>query len=234
MKRNILLGAIALLAGSVLAADSTPKAAVKSAAQKLAQASNYSWKTTVTVPEGSRFRPGPTEGKAEKNGFTMITMTFGNNTMEAVLKGGKGALKTQGEWQSLSEAAEEQGPGRFMARRFENYKGPAAEAESLVADTKDLTLSDGVYSGDLTEQGAKQLMTFRRGGGGGGPEISNAKGSAKFWVKDGQLTKYEYKVEGTMTFNGQERDLERTTTVDISDVGTTKVNVPEEAAKKAS
>ena len=234
MKRNILLGTFALVAGSLLAADSTPKDEVKAAAGKLAAKENYSWKTTVIVPEGSRFRPGPTEGKTEKNGFTMVSMTMGDNTMEAVLKGGKGALKTEGGWQSLAELAQEQGRGQFMARRFQDYKTPAAEAEDLAGKTKDLKLTDGVYSGDLTEEAAKQLLSFRRGGGGGGPEISNAKGSAKFWVKDGLLSKYEYKVQGTMTINGEDRNMERTTTVDIQDVGTTKVNVPEEAAKKAA
>ena len=68
-------------------------------------------------------------------------------------------------------------------------------------------------------------------GGGGGPTITDAKGSAKFWTKDGVLTKYEIKVSGKMDFNGQEMNQDRTTTVEITDIGTTKVEVPE-AAKK--
>ena len=79
---------------------------------------------------------------------------------------------------------------------------------------------------------------FRRGGGGGGggegPAISNAKGSVKFWVKDGVLTKYEFKVSGKMDFNGNEIDMDRTSTVEIKDVGTTKVEVPEAAKQKLS
>src|SRR5439155_13884138 len=91
------------------------------------------------------------------------------------------------------------------------------------------------YSGDLTEDGAKSLLTFGgRGGGGNAPEISGAKGAVKFWVKDGVLSKYEFKVQGKVSFNGNDRDIDRTTTVEIKDVGTTKVNVPEEAKKKLS
>ncbi|MBC8002999.1 MAG: hypothetical protein H7X97_10475 [Opitutaceae bacterium] len=84
---------------------------------------------------------------------------------------------------------------------------------------------------------ALRLFPFggRRGGAGGGeapPPPENAKGSVKFWVKDGSLAKYEYNVQGTMSFGGNSIEINRTTTVEIKDVGTTKVEVPEEAKKK--
>jgi hypothetical protein len=97
-----------------------------------------------------------------------------------------------------------------------------------------LKSADGVISGDLTEEGAKSLLTFGGRGGGGGPEISGAKGSVKFWVKDGVLTKMETKVQGRMSFNGNDRDIDRTTTTEFKDIGTTTVNVPEDAKKKLS
>jgi len=50
-------------------------------------------------------------------------------------------------------------------------------------------------------------------------------------LKDGQLSKYEIKASGKMDFNGNEQDVERTTTIEIKDVGTTEVKVPEEASK---
>jgi hypothetical protein len=239
MKKNILFGLILLAAGSLLGADVTPKDALKAAAKKLADKSNYSWRTTVIVPEDSPFKPGPTEGKTEKGGFTCVSMSMGDRTNEAVLKGGKGALKVEGSWKSLAEATQEGEGGfnatRFLARRLQDYRLPAAEAEAIADSVKELKLADGVYAGELTEDGAKQLLMFRRqGGNGGGPEVSNPKGSARFWVKDGLLTKYEYKVKGTMSFNGNDRDIDRTTTVEIKEVGTTKVAVPEEAGKKAS
>lgn len=64
--------------------------------------------------------------------------------------------------------------------------------------------------------------------------MANPKGNAKFWVKDGVLSKYEFHVEGTVTFNGNDREMNRTTTVEIKDVGTTQVQVPDEAKKKLS
>lgn len=235
MKRNILISALIFTAGVLAAAESDD---VKAAAKKLGEQKNYSWKTTVVVPEGSQFRPGPTEGKTEKDGYTFLSLSFGDNTTEAVVKGDKGAAKMEGEWRSLADMAQDTGqPGAFMARRLQNYRTPAQEAEDLAGKAKDLKKEGDAYSADLSEDGAKDLLRFRGGrrgggGGGGGPEPKNAKGSAKFWVKDGQLAKYEYKVSGTINFGGEDRDVERTTTVEIKDVGTTKIEVPEDAKKK--
>ena len=63
-------------------------------------------------------------------------------------------------------------------------------------------------------------------------EAANPAGSVTFWVTDGKLVKYEFHVSGTISFNGNDRDIDRTTTVVISDVGTTKISVPDEAKKK--
>ena len=233
MKKQIALIVLVSFAGSLFAADSSAKDEVTSAAKKLGEKANYSWKTTVTVPEGARFRPGPTEGTTEKDGFMHVKVTFGNNTMEFVKKGDKAAFTNQdGEWQSLTEAEGEQGRGRFIAGMVRSLKTPAVQAAEIAADAKELKKDGDAIAGDLTEEGTKNLMRFRRGGEG--PAISNAKGSAKFWIKEGALSKYEYKVSGKMDFNGNEIDLDRTTTVEVKDVGTTKVEVPEGAKKKLS
>ncbi len=69
-------------------------------------------------------------------------------------------------------------------------------------------------------------------GGANAPEISGARGSVKFWVKDGLLSKYEIKVQVEVCFNGNDRDVDRTTTVEIKDIGSTKVQVPADAKKR--
>ncbi len=89
MKTNIMFSAMALAAGSLIAADSTTKDDITNAAKKLGEKANYSWKTTVVVPESAQFKPGPTEGKTEKDGVTYVTMSFGENTTEAFIKGEK-------------------------------------------------------------------------------------------------------------------------------------------------
>jgi hypothetical protein len=234
MKKQLLIMAVVGVTGSLLAAESSAKDEVVNAAKKLGEKASYGWKTTVVVPESAQFKPGPTEGKTEKDGYTHVKMSFGDNTTEMIKKGEKVTFTNRdGDWQTPADAEGDQGPGRFMAGMARNFKAPAAQAVEVAQAAKELKKDSDVYSGDLTEEGAKNLMRFRRGGNDG-PTINDAKGSAKFWVKDGVLTKYEYKVTGSMNFNGNDIDVDRTSTVEIKDVGSTKVEVPEGAKKKLS
>jgi len=241
MKKNLLLGTIALLAGSLLAADSTPKDDVTAAAKKLAESSNYSWKSTVDLGPNAQFTPGPTEGKTEKGGFTWLSMTFNDNATEGVMKGTNVVVKTDQGWQTAAELGGGGGggggnPGGFMARRMQTLKAPAAEINDLLSTAKEIKKDGDAYSSDLTEDGAKALLTQGGGRRGGPPPtVTNAKGSVKFWIKDGALTKYESKVSGKRTNqNGDEVEVIRTTTTELKDIGTTKLIVPDEAKKKLS
>ena len=238
MFRSLLIGCAALVAGSSLAIGA-PQDDLKAAAQKLSDAPNYSWKATVQNG-GNNQGGGPTEGKTEKDGYTMVTMTRGDNTIVVVRKGDKVAIKTaDGTWKTPAEMqAENNGgggrnPGRFAAQAGRAL--PAKTVEDLTADTTGLTTTADGFSAQLTEEGAKKALTFggRRGGANAAaPEISNAKGDVKFMVKDGVLTGYELHVTGSISFNGNDRDVDRTTTVQIMDVGSTKVEVPDDAKKK--
>lgn len=237
MKKNLLLSLTGLVASSLLAADAGPKDDVTSAAAALGNQKNYSWKTTVEVGGNSRFRPGPTVGKTEKDGYTTLSMSFNDNTSEAVIKGTNAAIKTpDGGWQSAAEALQDNGggfnPAMFIARMVQNYKTPAAEAASLVAQTQNLAAGTNGISGDLTEEGAKSLLMFRRGGNGDGPTVANPKGSVTFWIADGRLAKYQFHVTGTVSFNGNDRDVDRTTITEIKDVNSTTIEVSDDVKKK--
>ena len=239
MKRMVLFSALGLCAGLAWAADSNPKDEVKAAAKQLADKPNYSWRTTVQVPPDARVHPGPTEGKTEKGGYTFLELTREDTTTDAVLKDGKGVMQTEEGWTLLSEVAQNFGggpsPRAFMARMLQSYKLPAAEALDLADKAKELKLAEGVYSGEMTEAAAKDLLSFRRASGGGAaPEATGAKGSVRFWLKDGLLSKYEFKLEGKISFQGNEINVDRTTTVELKEAGTTKVVVPPEAVKKLS
>ncbi len=216
---------------SATAADAT--AEVKSAAKKLASQANYSWTATTKLEGGNQnFRPGPIEGKTEKDGYTCFTGSIGDNSYSAAFKGTKWAFKGQDEWQSAAEM-EGSDRGPFIARRMAAFKAPAAEAEDLAGKVKDLKKGeDGLFSGDLTAEGVKEMFSrFGRRN----TEATDTKGWAKFWVKDGMLVKYEYNTQGKIAGqDNQEITINRTLTVEIKDVGTTKVNVPDEAKKKLS
>ncbi len=204
---------------------------------------------------------GPTEGKIGKDGIAYITSTSNRGgspmTTERVVKGDKSASKNQeGVWQTPEEMMAAFGGGapgggapgggapggapgggrggRGGGGMFGAVTLPAVQATDLLSKAKDVTMAAGVYSADLTEDGVKALMAFGGRGGGQAPEIAGAKGTVKFWIKDGTLTKYEFNVQGTMSFGGNDMPQNRTTIVEIKDVGTTTVTVPDEAKKKVS
>ena len=271
----LLLSLTALIAFPAWAADLSED--VKSASKKLAEKSNYSWTTKSESPqrEGAQanaqggaqgggqargrgfggFSAGSTSGKTDKDGFTIITYTMGENTSEAVLKGEKVAVKSGDEWKTGDEltadnadAANNRNPGRSLAQRAQRTKLPAVDAQELVSKVSALKKDGDAYSGELTADAVKQMNTFggggRRPGGNAaatppaGPDTSGLKGTAKFWVKDGVLSKYETHITGKMSFAGRqggqarEIDVNRTTTVEIKDVGATKLEIPAEARKK--
>jgi len=235
--KSLLISSTTLLAAvSLLAAD---KDDVKSAAQKLGDADNYSWTTTMEIAN-SQFTPGPSHGKTQKDGLVWLDMTFQDNTIEGFAKGGKGAVKGDDGWEAIDLTATPGGggggggfnPARFMGMRLRSFKAPAAALELMADKSKDITKSGDTYSGDLTEEGAKSLMTFGRRGGQAA-DISKAKGTVKIWLKDGAIAKYQTKVTGTRkNQDGDDVDVDITTTVEIKDIGTTKIAVPDEAQKK--
>ncbi len=166
MKRSILIGTAVLVTGSLLAAE--PKDDVQNAVKKLAVASNYSFSiTTTNIGGGFGGRGGgrggrggmfgaPTEGKVSE-GIAYVTRTFGENTMEMVAKGAKRAMKTEAGWQTPEEMDGGGGGGFGGGRGMFGMMGvvvPAAQAEELLGQVKDLKLADGVYSADLTTDGA--------------------------------------------------------------------------------
>ena len=233
MKKQFVFTVIAAFAAVTLLAADDPKAEVKAAAKKLG--SNYSWTSTPKIEGGGgggNFRPGPTEGQTA-DGTVYLKSTFGDRTMESAAKGEKVAFKGEDGWETADDQS--QGPGRFIALRMRNFKAPAVEAADLADKAKSLKSADGVISGDLTEEGAKEFLTFGRRANPDRPAPKNAKGSVKFWIKDGALAKYEYNVQGKVAGrDGDEIEVNRTTTVEIKDAGKTKLMLSDEAKKKLS
>ncbi len=260
MKKTLFATMLAFCAAPLLLAEG-PADDVKAAAKKLAEADNYAWKQTTSMGQNSRFNPGATEGKAQKDGLVCLTTTRGETTMTTLIKNGKSVTKGQeGTWRTPEESAAARrgngggeggqggdrrgrGAGNF-GRMYQNFKAPAAQAEELAGKVGELKKTEDSITGALTEEAAKEMLSFggrgpRRDGQGGqgggerqGPQVSNPKGTVTFWLKDGALAKMEVKVSGSMSFNGEDREIERTTTTEISGVGSSKIDAPEEAVKK--
>jgi hypothetical protein len=219
-----------ILAGSVIAANAEPKDDVMDAVKKLADGGNYTWTATVEA----QFGAGTTKGKTDKTDGTFYTQTRGDNSTDVAVVNGKAALKTDDGWKTAEDAAAgAQGMGAFMARMLQNYKTPADQAASYIDKIDNITKTDDGYSADLTPDMVKQLAAFgrRRGGGNGAtpPEITDPKGSIKIWIKDGVISKTVLTIGGSVSFNGNDVQIDRTTTTEYSDVGSTKVVIPDEA-----
>lgn len=235
MKTALLLPLV-VFATPLLAADAAEE--VKAAAKKLADAASYAWTAKVDSPQGERGRGfGPASGKTEKGGFTALKWQGRETTTEVIKRGDKVAIKSGDEWQTASELEDGGGDNnraRFTVRRAQSFKAPAQEVTDLVGRVKNLKKDGEAYSAELTQDALKQMYTFRRQGdsGGDGPDVSGLKGTAKFWVKDGVLSKYQTQVTGKMTFGDRDVDVDRTTTYEITDIGSAKVEVPAEAKKK--
>src|SRR5688572_13607128 len=124
MKTKVLLSLTSLMAFPLWAAEVADE--VKAAAQKLADKPNYSWTAMVDSAQpqgggqggrGGGRLGGPPEGKTEKGGFTVLAYKMGETTTEAVLKGGKVAIKQGDEWKT-SEELGEGGEGAANRGRF--------------------------------------------------------------------------------------------------------------------
>jgi hypothetical protein len=218
-----------------------PAADLTAAAEKLAAATSYAW--TQTTSFGGNFGDRTTSGKKGSGGYLLVTMPGRDQEFQVLSRKGKAAMQRDGGWVVPNADAEGQGPGRWVARMVQNLREPVADAKDLTTKAKDVKLEGGSYKGTLDEAAAKELMSFRgfgrRGGGGGQgggggndgpPEVTGASGSVTFTVTDGVLTGYELTLTGRMNFNGEDRDVNRTTKVAFTGVGSTTFDIPEAAA----
>lgn len=225
----IIAGLCSALSLVLCAAESGPLDDLKAAARALAQQPNYAWVSTPRS-EGSSvtWRQGPLYGQTEKGGYTCFKFELGDNTIEAAFKGGKSAIKMGSGWESADDLVEDRA---WIARVLKAYKAPAGEAEDLAqATTKLEKQADGVWQGRLTDQKVKELLLMGRRAE---TPAKDLKGSARFWLKGGVLIKYEFNLQGKLSGrDGGESEVNRTTTVEINQVGSTQVAVPAEAKEK--
>lgn len=222
MKILIAFATVFASSATLMAANSSAIEDVRNAAQKLAAAENYSWTTT----RDSKQFAGPNHGRTGKGAYTCLDFPVQNNTFEAILRDNQGMIKTAKGWERLDAAANENVELSVRpwvaAWHFHLYTLPAVEAQIFAGQVENVVGSNGVYSGVIpTADPAKS-----------GPKLS-----VKFWIKDGVLTKYQFNFKGTVQGKyglTRDADVDQTTTVEIKDIGTTTITVPDEVRDKMS
>jgi hypothetical protein len=236
MKKTLIIGFVGIVAGGLSAADSGLKDQLAKAARQLGEKPNYSWTVTTKEADGSPGRLSPIDGKTEKGSFTFLSLTPGGIPVEVYMKGDKGAAKALEGWQTFDDIAQTSGTAAAIVRFLRSYKAPAAQSADLAGNVKGLKEADGALNGELPEEAIKEMLLLgtRRREGQEPPKAEDARGSVKFWIKDGALTKYEINVQGKVSAGERTFDINRTMTVEIKEVGTTKLEVPAEAGPKLS
>lgn len=234
MKTQLLT--CSLVAGLLGSAVADPAADLKAAVAKLASAKNFTWSSSSAW--GDR-EARTTTAKRGSGGHTLLAFPGRDNTtIDVLLRNGKAAVKTDDGWKLADPDAEgdENRRLRWMGRMASRYENPMMRINEIVAGLGALKAQDGTYSAALTEEAAKGMMSFRRGGRGQGgeqpepPAVQGAAGSVTLTVKDGVLTGYQLTLSGKMTFNDQERDIGRKYNVQFTNVGSTNFDISEEAA----
>ncbi|HTF58228.1 MAG TPA: hypothetical protein VK661_13435 [Planctomycetota bacterium] len=217
------------------------------AAAKAAEMGNYSCTITVKMEGGGG-------GGGEGRGIQPVELQVRSDApwhlksgeLEAFKKGETLAVKEGEGWKKLERPqrpaeGERPDPKAMAAQMLRGLRAPHEILKDLKsASFKEVKREDSeggrCFSGELTAEALKPFLMGgrRRGGGGGGDQAApQATGTAKIWVNgDGAVTKYEVNVEAKRkNRDGDEVTTKSTRTVEIKDVGSTKYEVPADAAK---
>jgi len=189
--------------------------------------------SVVKVAKGSPWLIKSGDTEAVREGDSLATKqsdgTWKRYEAPAAPEGKKGKKKKKGEEQAGN------GMGSLLA-----IKAPQDFLKGFGAKLKEVKREDGeggrTYTGELTAEAAREFgSTGMPKPGGKGPEVTYS-GSAKVSVnvKTGEIAKVEIATEAKASFGGKDYDIKRTSTYDISEIGTTKVEIAEEAKKALS
>lgn len=205
-----------LLAGTAAAQDAG--ADLAAAIKKAAAWDSYAF--TVEQPPGraeGNFQKGqPLHLKADK-------MEFFREKEEIVYLDG-------GKWLRLKRGSTLSPPLRILGAlsKAMAVRPPHEDLAAVGRAVKEVARAKGkedghtVYSGKITEEDARELVQ---------PQHRNVArgGTAKFWVGDGGVVKYQVAIRIQGRIGNAEVDGEVTRSVTVAGVGATKVDVPEPA-----
>jgi hypothetical protein len=234
MNKALLIGLIGLLAPTLFAAESDLQAKVANATKQLGDKPNYSWTTAIREGDTNAVEHPPVLGKTDKSGLIYLRTMTGATATEVYMNGQKGTASGTAGWRTFDEIAKPGGFAAGLVHYVRSWKAPVDEVTALLGKVKDVKEVEGVLSGELKEDAVKELLEFSAPTfqGQEPPKIADPKGSVKFWIQDGMLKKYEIRVQGRVVRGEQESPAIRTTLVEIKSIGTTKLEVPEEAKQK--
>jgi putative heme-binding domain-containing protein len=179
----------------MLGADAELKATVANAAKKLADQRSYRWQTTTRAEGGGPFGGGgfTTRGQIENDGYTWVSSTSPNNTLEFASKAGNDAVVVDGNWMTLDQAASRSpggggggpfGGGGFNRGAISGFKLPASQVEELLSKAANFRQDGDMVTAEFNAEAATELMNAgtpfggrggRGGRGAGGPPAGGGR-----------------------------------------------------------
>jgi len=205
---------------------------LSAATKKASDMPSYTFKID-TKGDGKGVKAAPAvEGRYEKDKAQSLKI----NGTDTFRKAGLVVVKDGEAWKRLEKPPKGEKPARgsLTIQSFGGIKLPHEElADFEKAFEKIEKTADGelvLYSGALTPEGARTAGST--GSKAEGKSTLTYSGAGKVWVnKDGVIVKYEIAVKAKGTVREKEVEQSHIRTVQLSDVGATKVEVPEGAAK---
>lgn len=199
------------------------------AAKKAAETTNYTFKVTLSRTGGGG-GGNPQSLEAKVDGDHPFYMKGGK--IEAWKKGDKLVTKNQeGSWAEVQppQKGAEKEKGQKAVQLLRGVKTPHEELAGIDASFQEIKKESendvSVYSGDLTETAAQSFA-------GKASKKMTTTGSAKVWVNaDGAIVKYEITIRIQGEGNKGPVDQTLTKTVEISEVGKTTLEIPEDVKK---
>jgi hypothetical protein len=241
MKTAVLIQA--WMAVAILSGRPHPdaKGDVEQALQKLAAAENFSW-VAMTIEETDGKDPklaDSVEGKSIKGGWSRLSRPKTKKSTDAFLKGERLALLTTQGWKAVD--VKEVAPGAAKpakdirpAQDLLHAKSPLMEAKVLLGRLTELERREnGLYSGRVAPLNVPILLEHAAAAGHKIPGYDEPQMRVNFRIVEGLLGSYELVVSGrnTKAKKGQIVQSLVSMAVDFTDVGTTTLEIPDEARK---
>jgi putative heme-binding domain-containing protein len=240
MKKPVfIITAIACLSPALCHSETDLQTVVADAIESLRRQPSYSWSTMTET--ASPFGGGDAvNGQYESSGYAYISLPAAGNRLGFVAKDGQFAVQIDENWQTLEHASAQSGGERrgsfgprAIATLIRNYKLPAAQADELLTKTADLRQEGNAITGRLDSAVARAILSSAGPGGGRrgrtGSALNDVGGEVTFWTDKGMLTRFSISLTGSFRFRDNTIPLDRTITTTLTDIGTTKVEVPLDA-----
>lgn len=201
------------------------------AAKKSAALENYTFKIEEKAGKG-KHQPGAVEGRLQKD----QPIALKSGTAEGFKKAGVIVYKDGDEWKKLEKAQKGEKKSQPAAAAFSGIRLPHEELDGFEKSFEKIEKAaekEGnctIWTGTLTPTAAHTLVST--GSKAEGKINGTYAGTAKIWVSDeGVIVKYEIRshLKGENKKGPVEEDI--TKTVEITQPGSTRVEVPEGAAK---